>query len=135
MRFALDKKIGLPRDCKLELRLKFKKGKLNLISDVSGITVGHKTIQNENANTSIIVIYPHQFSVSNGKALAGCSVINGFGKSCELMQIDELGTIKTPIVITNTLSVDTALTSLTKYMLSQIVFYKKESTYFYLEMK
>lgn len=44
-------------------------------------------------------------------------VINGFGKSCGLVQIDELGTLETPIILTNTLSVGTASTALIRYML------------------
>ena len=49
--------------------------------------------------------------------MAGTCVINGFGKSAGLLQIDELGTVETPILMTNTLSVGTALNALSKYML------------------
>lgn len=50
---------------------------------------------------------------------AAAAILNGFGKSIGFMQIEELGTIETPIVMTNTLSVETAATALTKYMLAQ----------------
>ena len=51
--------------------------------------------------------------------MAGVSVINGFGKSAGLVQIEELGTIESPIILTNTLSTGTALTAMVKYMMAQ----------------
>ena len=57
--------------------------------------------------------------VFHDKVLAACHVINGFGKTTGLVQIDELGTLETPILFTNTLSVGTVETALVKYMLAQ----------------
>ncbi len=97
----------------------FKKGKLNKITDVTGIRVGHKTLADGDIQTGVTVILPHSGNIFKEKLIAGAFVINGFGKTTGLMQINELGTIETPIVLTNTLSVGTAYSALVKYMLSQ----------------
>ncbi|MEG0575046.1 MAG: P1 family peptidase [Anaerovoracaceae bacterium] len=94
-----------------------KRGKLNLITDVPGVRVGHKTINKGDARTGVTAIIPHGGNLFKDKVMAACSVINGFGKSVGLVQIDELGTIETPILMTNTFSVGTASTALIKYML------------------
>ncbi|WEV39711.1 P1 family peptidase [Lactobacillus sp. ESL0681] len=91
----------------------------NLITDVAGITVGHKTISNDKFKTGVTVIEPCQDNIFREKMPAAVHVINGFGKSTGLVQIEELGTIETPIVLTNTLSVGTAYTALVKRMLAQ----------------
>ena len=111
--------MGLPDDCKVNLRAKFPKGKKNLITDVSGVKVGHVTLKDEDKNihTGVTAILPHGGSLFQQKVMAGTCVINGFGKSAGLLQIDELGTVETPILMTNTLSVGTALNALSKYML------------------
>ena len=64
-------------------------------------------------------LLPHQGDVFHEKVLAASYVINGFGKTTGLVQIDELGTLETPILFTNTLSVGTAQTALVKYMLEK----------------
>lgn len=106
---------------KFNLHSKFKTGELNLITDVPGVKVGHVTIKDENnkINTGVTAILPHSGNLFKEKVMAGSCVINGFGKSVGLVQIEELGTIETPIIMTNTLSVGTALTGLVKYMLDQ----------------
>jgi len=111
--------MGLPDNSGLNLFEKHKKGKKNLITDIKGIRVGHTTLQKENINTGVTVIFPHEGNVFQEKVMAAAVVLNGFGKSIGLLQIEELGTIETPIVMTNTLSVGTAATALTKYMLNQ----------------
>lgn len=111
--------MGLPSNSGLNLYEKYKKGSKNLITDVKGIKVGNTTIQNGDANTGVTVIFPHEGNIFQDKVMAGVSVLNGFGKSMGLLQIEELGTIETPIVMTNTLSIGTAATALTKYMLEQ----------------
>lgn len=111
--------MGLPYDSGLNLFEKHKKGKKNLITDIKGIRVGHTTLQKENINTGVTVIFPHEGNVFQEKVMAAAVALNGFGKSMGLLQIEELGTIETPIVMTNTLSVGTAATALTKYMLNQ----------------
>lgn len=98
---------------------KIKKGNKNLITDVKGVTVGHVTIDIDNIKTGVTAIHPHQGNIFKEKLLAGSCVINGFGKSAGLIQVDELGTIETPIVLTNTLSVGTCLTGLVQYMLEK----------------
>ena len=113
--------MGLPEDCKVKLRAKFPKGRKNLITDVPGVKVGHVTLKDEkkNIHTGVTAILPHGGNLFQEKVTAGSCVINGFGKSAGLLQIDELGTVETPILMTNTLSVGTALNALSKYMLER----------------
>ena len=113
--------MGLEKDCKLNLHGKFEKGPRNLITDVAGVKVGHVTLQSEdhNVNTGVTAILPHPGNTFREKLFAGAAVINGFGKSVGLVQMDELGTLESPIVMTNTLSVGTALTASVKYMLAK----------------
>lgn len=94
-------------------------GPRNLITDVPGITIGHKTIITDRLRTGVTAVLPCQDNIFRHKMPAACHVINGFGKSTGLVQIDELGTIETPIVLTNTLSVGTATTALIKRMLDE----------------
>lgn len=111
--------MGLPSKSNLNLYEKYKKGKKNLITDIKGVKIGNVTLQKENVNTGVTVIFPHEGNIFQDKVMAATSVLNGFGKSIGLLQIEELGTIETPIIMTNTLSVGTAATALTKYMLEQ----------------
>lgn len=94
-----------------------KKGALNLITDVCGVTVGHCTVNGENVNTGVTAILPHSGNTFTEKLIGAVHVINGYGKSVGLMQVEELGTVETPIILTNTLSVGTASTALIKYMM------------------
>ena len=87
-------------------------GKRNKISDVPGVTVGHCTLADGSIQTGVTALLPHQGDVFHDKVLAACHVINGFGKTTGLVQIEELGTLETPILFTNTLSVGTAETAL-----------------------
>ncbi|MDF7682350.1 P1 family peptidase [Lactobacillus sp. ESL0679] len=96
-----------------------KQGPQNLITDVAGITVGHKTLKTDRLNTGVTVIKPCQDNIFREKMPAAVQVINGFGKSTGLVQVEELGTIETPLVLTNTLSVGTAYTALVKRMLAE----------------
>ncbi|CEN77616.1 DmpA family aminopeptidase [Paraclostridium sordellii] len=96
-----------------------KKGKNNLITDVDGVRVGHVTLDNQDIKTGVTAILPHGGNIFKEKVMASTFVINGFGKSIGLIQVDELGTIETPIILTNTLSIGTACTGLIKYMLSE----------------
>lgn len=111
--------MGLPENCALNLHAKWPRGARNLISDVPGVTVGHATINEGDIHTGVTAIFPHQGNIFRDKVMAGASVINGFGKSMGLVQIEELGTIETPILLTNTLSTGTAHEALTRYMLEQ----------------
>ena len=94
-------------------------GPLNKISDVPGVTVGHCTLADGDVQTGVTALLPHPGDIFHEKLLAASHVINGFGKTTGLVQIDELGTLETPILFTNTLSVGTAETALVKYMLAQ----------------
>lgn len=109
--------MGLPKNSGIELYSKWPSGQKNLISDVPGVKVGHVTLQDGEINTGITAVLPHGGNLFQDKVMAAQATLNGFGKSTGLIQIDELGTIETPILLTNTLSVGTALTGLVKYML------------------
>lgn len=89
-------------------------GEKNAITDVPGVRVGHHTIRNGDVNTGVTAILPHGGNLFRKKVLAATEVINGFGKSAGLVQVDELGTIETPILLTNTLSVGTCVTALVR---------------------
>lgn len=95
-------------------------GARNLITDVPGVKVGHVTIRDgADINTGVTAILPHEGNLFQEKVMASSCVINGFGKTMGLVQVEELGTIETPIIMTNTLSIGTAATALIKYMLQQ----------------
>lgn len=111
--------MGLSKDSKIKMTSVFKRGENNLITDVPGVKVGHCTLKDaeKDIHTGVTAIFPHEGNLFKDKVLAATSVINGFGKSAGLVQIDELGTIETPILMTNTLSVGAAVDALIKYML------------------
>lgn len=111
--------MGLPENSNLDLHSRCPRGKRNLISDVPGVTVGHATINEGEIHTGVTAVLPHPGNLFQDKVMAGVSVINGFGKSTGLVQVEELGTIETPILLTNTLNVGTACEALTRYMLEQ----------------
>jgi D-aminopeptidase len=110
--------MGLANNCEISIG-KMKKGKRNLITDVEGVKVGHVTLNDGKIKTGVTAILPHCGNMFKEKVMASCSVINGFGKSAGLIQVEELGTIETPIIMTNTLSVGTATEALVRYMLEQ----------------
>jgi len=92
-------------------------GDLNSITDIEGVRVGHVTICDGDAQTGVTAILPHQGNIYQQKLLAATHIINGFGKSMGLMQIDEMGVIETPILLSNTLSIGVASDALIEYML------------------
>ena len=101
-------------------------GKLNSITDVSGVRVGHSTIikgkgkltpKKGPIRTGVTAILPHPRNIFKEKLRAGCFVFNGFGKSLGLIQLEELGELETPILITNTLNVWKAADALVEWML------------------
>ena len=109
--------MGLPENSGFELHAKWPRGERDLITDVPGVKVGHVTLKEGDVHTGVTAVLPHGGNCFQDKVMAGVSVINGFGKSVGLIQIQELGTIETPILLTNTLSVGTACEELTRYML------------------
>ncbi|KVQ88747.1 aminopeptidase [Burkholderia ubonensis] len=80
-------------------------GPRGTIADVPGVTVGHCTLDAGAVQTGVTVVKPHVGDVYRSKAPAGAAVINGFGKSVGLVQVDELGVLDTPIALTNTFGV------------------------------
>jgi len=80
-------------------------GPHNRITDVPGVRVGHATRAQVGVQTGVTVVYPHADDLFRNKVPAGAAVINGFGKSLGLLQLQELGTIETPIALTNTFAV------------------------------
>lgn len=96
-----------------------KKGFYNRISDVPGVRVGHKTLTEGAIQTGVTVVLPSEGNLFKEKLAAACHVINGFGKTSGLVQIEELGTLESPIALTNTLSVGTVQQALVKYMLQR----------------
>lgn len=109
--------MGLPENSGFDLHAKWPRGERDLITDVPGVKVGHVTLKEGDIHTGVTAVLPHGGNCFQDKVMAGVSVINGFGKSVGLIQIQELGTIETPILLTNTLSVGTACQELTRYML------------------
>lgn len=84
---------------------KMSTGKKNNICDVEGVLVGQKSIKTDKYNTGVTVVKPHPGNIFKEKVVAASHVHNGFGKSMGFVQIDELGTIETPIAITGTLNI------------------------------
>lgn len=92
----------------------------NAITDVPGVLVGHTTlVEGDGVRTGVTAIIPHGGNVFQEKVPAAIVVGNGFGKLVGSTQVDELGTIETPIVLTNTLSVFAAADALLDYSLKR----------------
>lgn len=89
-----------------------KPGPRNSIADVPGVRVGHCTRAEGAVQTGVTALLPHGGNLFRDKPMAAAAVLNGFGKSTGLVQVTELGTLETPILLTNTLSVGTAATAL-----------------------
>jgi D-aminopeptidase len=96
-----------------------KSGPNNAITDVAGVKVGHVTIfEGENKRTGVTAILPHSGNIFQEKVPAAIYIGNGFGKLTGYSQVEELGNIETPIILTNTLSVPTASDAVITYTLS-----------------
>lgn len=93
-------------------------GKLNAITDVAGVKVGHTTlIKADSVRTGVTVIIPAEGNLFQNKIPAAVYVGNGFGKLAGSTQVNELGNLETPIALTNTLGVATAINALIGYTL------------------
>lgn len=92
------------------------RGPLNKITDVPGVRVGHATVRDARHHTGVTVILPCEDNMFRKKLTAASFVLNGFGKTQGLVQIDELGTLETPIALTNTLNVGVVHDALVTYM-------------------
>jgi D-aminopeptidase len=94
-------------------------GPLNAITDVGGVLVGHTTvIRGETIRTGVTAILPHAGNLFREKVPAAIFVGNGFGKLMGSTQVNELGEVETPILLTSTLSVPRTADALLDYMLS-----------------
>jgi D-aminopeptidase len=95
-------------------------GKWNAITDVAGVRVGHTTIvEGDSIRTGVTAILPHGGNLFQSKVPAAVFVGNGFGKAAGFLQVRELGNIETPIVLTNTLAVGTAIEAVVGWTLSR----------------
>ena len=93
-------------------------GPLNMITDVPGVKVGHVTrFEGDNIRTGVTAILPHGGNLFRDKVPGAIYNFNSFGKMAGSLQVEELGNIETPIVLTNTLNVGTAVEALVAYML------------------
>ncbi|SHM60812.1 P1 family peptidase [Rhizobacter sp. OV335] len=89
-------------------------GALDAITDVRGVALGHCTLADGATQTGATVLLPQPGDLFLHKLPAGVAVINGFGKSVGLMQVQELGTLESPIALVSTLAVGTAATALVR---------------------
>jgi D-aminopeptidase len=95
-------------------------GPQNAITDVAGVAVGHVTLAvGERVRTGVTAIVPHGGNVFREKVPGAVFIGNAFGKLTGSTQVQELGTIETPIVLTNTLSVGAALDGLARWTIAQ----------------
>jgi D-aminopeptidase len=93
-------------------------GKNNAITDVAGVRVGHSTlIKGDNVRTGVTAILAHSGNLFQEKVPAAIFVGNGFGKLMGSTQVNELGEIETPILLTNTLNVPRVADALIEWML------------------
>jgi D-aminopeptidase len=95
-------------------------GPRNAITDVAGVRVGHRTlIEGETVRTGVTAILPHDGDLYREKVPAAVVVGNGYGKAAGFLQVEELGEIETPIVLTNTLAVGTAVEAVVAWTLER----------------
>jgi D-aminopeptidase len=95
-------------------------GPLNAITDVAGVRVGQTTvIEGDTVRTGVTAILPHAGNLFQEKVAGAVFVGNAFGKLAGSTQVQELGTIETPIVLTNTLSVGAAMDAVVRWTLAQ----------------
>jgi len=98
----------------------FEPGPLDAITDVADVRVGHTTlVRGDAVRTGVTAIVPHGGNVFQDKVAGGIFVGNAFGKLAGSTQVAELGTIETPIVLTNTLAVGVAVDAVVRYTLGQ----------------
>ncbi len=95
-------------------------GPLNAITDVSGVEVGQTTIiRGDNIRTGVTGIVPHSGNLYREKVPAGIFVGNGFGKLTGSTQVEEMGDIETPVLLTSTTSVPRVADALISYLSAQ----------------
>ena len=95
-------------------------GTQNAITDVAGVKVGQVTIvQGDTVRTGVTAVLPHGGNLFQQKVAGAVFIGNAFGKLAGSTQVEELGTIESPIVLTNTLSVGTALDAVVRWTVAQ----------------
>lgn len=98
----------------------FAPGPLNAITDVDGVRVGHVTLTTgDTIRTGVTAIVPHGGNLFQDKVPGAVFVGNAFGKLAGSTQVDELGTIESPIVLTNTLGVGAAVEGVVRWTIAQ----------------
>src|SRR5213594_2964572 len=109
-----------PRASDLGLKLGIlPSGLLDAITDVAGVAVGHTTIvRGDDVRTGVTAILPHPGNLFREKVPGAIFVGNAFGKLAGSTQVNELGEIETPILLTSTLSVPRVADALIDYMLA-----------------
>jgi D-aminopeptidase len=113
----LNAQINRARDYGITIGI-LKTGENNTITDVPGVKVGHVTLKSgDSINTGVTAILPYQGNIFQNKMPAAMYIGNGFGKLTGYPQVEELGNIETPIILTNTLSVPIAADALIDYTL------------------
>jgi len=95
------------------------RGRRNAITDVAGTSVGNATVTAGTARTGVTAIRPHGGNMFAERVVAGTAVLNGFGKSTGLVQLQELGEIETPILLTNTLDVPACAVALNQAAIAE----------------
>jgi D-aminopeptidase len=99
---------------------RFPTGELNALVDVPGVLVGHRTLaEGDRIRTGVTAILPHAGNLYEEKVLGACHVVNGYGKAAGLTQLAELGTLESPILLTNTLAVGPVWEGGLRYLLEQ----------------
>ena len=117
--FSLNAQKLRPRELGIKIGL-LPTGTFNSITDVSGVKVGHYTlVQGDTVRTGVSAILPDTGNLFQHKIPAAIYIGNGFGKLAGYTQVEELGNLETPIILTNTLSVPTAADALIDYTLTQ----------------
>ena len=116
-----EKSEGRPRARDLGIKIGIlPTGELNAITDVGGVRVGHRSIiKGDDVRTGVTAVLPHGGNVFQSKPPAALHVANGFGKFVGSTQIQELGVLETPIILTNTLSTFAAADALVAWSLQQ----------------
>ena len=109
------------RGSELLEKTKFRRGKLNKVTDVPGVKVGHCTFISEDprVTTGVTVVLPHEGCVYNERLFASYFVLNGYGKSTGFVQVNETGILETPILLTGTMNVGKMWDCVAGYVVSK----------------
>src|SRR5918995_6637520 len=99
---------------------RFPTGELNALVDVPGVLIGHRTIvEGDRVRTGVTAILPHGGNLYEEKVLGAFHAVNAYGKAAGLTQLAELGTIESPLLLTNTLSVGAVWEGGLRHLLEQ----------------